>query len=433
MSKQESTAINDLIHLVQGRIIDHSGDAQDDLFVTARPVAPPAPLPRRRAPNATPPMVPLHDYDDDEAATTVDPHALGADPRFAVGSAPLAMPQPILPQYALLTPAPLPPAPYHAAADATERVERYDALPPQAWHVRPALPASASRPFEDHLETVRVAALPRPREVAQPDVPPTELVAMLQKCALSFAGLAVLMMFVGGYLVHGGQGGHKREVPVVMAVTPAPAQAISAAVAPEPVVAPVTVGAAMVDEAGPRTTTWKPTVVQPTISAQVDTVAVVTPAVEEQTAVAVAISEPTEDEIEMEATTVVKRRKHRARTSSSPAPARVVARVARSEPKPVAAPVRGRKSDPIAVALAEPTKPAKSAAKGTGPGKVTITSTPAALIYIDGRSTNQMTPKTLTLAPGVHKITLLEVSSRKAKTAEVDVAAGGTAQIARRF
>lgn len=134
----------------------------------------------------------------------------------------------------------------------------------------------------------------------------------------------------------------------------------------------------------------------------------------------------------MEPATVTRPRKHRAKKSSSSAPTRVVARVARPEPKSVAAP-RGRKADPIALALAAPTKSSKAAAKGTGPGTVTITSTPPALIYVDGRSTNQMTPKTLTLAPGIHKITLLEVSSRKAKTAEVDVAPGGSAQIAKKF
>ena len=416
MPKQESTAINDLIHLVQGRIIDHSGDAQDNLFVTASPM--PAPLPRRRAPNATPPMVPLHDYDDDGEATSVDPQALGGDPRFALGSAPNprpsqplpAYPQPILPQYALPTPAPLPPAPYHHSADATERVEQYDDLPPQEWHVRPALPPRQSGPFEDHLDTVRVPALPRPREV---DAPPSELVAMLQKCALPFAGLAVLLMFIGGYVVHSGQGGHKREVPVapvVMAVTPP--------VSPAPIVTPITISGAMVDQQIPLTTPWKPREVQPTIAPKVET--------------APTVEEVATDEIEMDATPVVKR-KHHAKRAPAPEPARVVARSARTEPKPIAAPVRGRKADPIAVAIAEPTKPAKSAAKGTGPGKVTITSTPAALIYIDGRSTNQMTPKTLTLAPGMHKITLLEISSRKAKTAEVDVAAGGTTQVAKKF
>ncbi len=406
MPKQESTAINDLIHLVQGRIIDHSGDAQDNLFVTARPM--PAPLPRRRAPNATPPMVPLHDYDDDEEATSVDPQALGADPRFALGSAPNprpsqplpAYPQPILPHYAYPTPAPLPPAPYHQSVDATERVEQYDDLPPQEWHARPALPP---RPFEDHLDTVRVPALPRPRDVAPDEAPPSELVAMLQKCALPFAGLAIVLMFVGGFVVHSGQGGHKREVPVAPVVM---------AVTPSPVVTPITISSAMVDVQVPLTTPWKPRDVQPTI--------VAAPVIETEAA-----------EIEMDAAPVVKRR-HHAKRVSAPEPARVVARSARPEPKPVAV-TRGRKADPITVALAEPTKPAKSAAKGTGPGKVTITSTPAALIYIDGRSTNQMTPKTLTLAPGPHKITLLEVSSRKAKTAEVDVAAGGTAQVAKKF
>ncbi len=422
MPKQESTAINDLIHLVQGRVIDHSGDAQDNLFVTARP---PAPLPRRRAPHATPPIVPVHaamDYDDEDSATAVDPQlAIGSAPNprpSAPGFLPLqyavpAYPQPILPQYAYPTPAPLPPMPYHADCDATERVAQYDEIPQQEWHVRPALPPRVARapgPFEEHLDTVRVAALPRPRDLDDDDAPRSELVSTLQKCALPFAGLAIAMMFVGGYVVHGGQGGHKREVPVVMTVTP-PSQAVAAAAVSAPVVTPITISAALVTDESAPPATWKPTAVQPTIAPEVETVAV----------------GPADDEIEMAATTVAK--PHHRRTKRASAPARVVARAA---PAPSASP-RGRRSDPIAVALAEPTKPAKAAAKGTGPGKVTITSTPAALIYIDGRSTNQMTPKTLTLAPGVHKITLLEVSSRKAKTAEVDVAAGGSAQIAKKF
>jgi len=423
MSKQESTAINDLIHLVQGRIIDDSdGDAQDNLFVTARPPAMPAPLPRRRAPNATPPITPAGDYDDD-TATSVDPHT-----RFAGGSAPnprpsaplvLPHPQPILPRYALPKPAPLPPAPYHADSDATERVEQYDDLPPPEWHVRPALPA---RPFEDHLDTVRVAALPPPPDGVES--PPSELVVLLKKCALPFAGLAVAMMFVGGALVHRGQGGHERDA------------AMAAAAVATPIVTPI-------DEA--PAATWKPSAVQPTIAPKTEDIAaparppveavaiaaieaapVASPAAKTDELVAAAAIADDGAEIEMEPTPVVKPRKHRAKKA-----ARVVARAARAEPKPVASP-RGRKADPIAVALAEPTKPAKPT-KGTGPGKVTITSTPSALIYVDGRSTNQMTPKTLTLAPGVHKITLLETSTRKAKTAEVDVAAGGTAQIAKKF
>lgn len=408
MPKQESTAINDLIHLVQGRIIDDSGDAQDNLFVT--------PLPRRRAPNATPPIVPVQafDYEDDDVATSVDPHSLDADPAWALGSAP--NPRPSAPGYAVSaypqamlypTPAPLPPAPYHADADATERVEQYDDLPPSEWSTRPARPPrrTIEPHFDSHLDTVRVPALPRPRDLEDnddDDAPPSELVVLLKKCVLPFAGLSVVLMFVGGALVHRGQGGHKREVPVVMAVTPAP------------IVTPITVSAAMVDESAPPAT-WKPNAVQPTIAPTVE------PIVEPIVEPAPVAAEPVAEEIEMAPTKVGKRR---SRTKKPAAERVVVARPSRSE-------ARGRKADPIEVAIAEPTKPAK--AKGTGPAKVTITSTPSALIYVDGRSTNQMTPKTLTLAPGVHKITLLELATRKAKTAELDVKAGEAAQIAKTF
>lgn len=426
MAKQESTAINDLIHLANGRIIDDGQDAQDHLFVTAQSRAMPAPLPRRRAPNATPPLVPVHDYDDDEVATSVDPHAVGPDPRWALGSAPnprpsaplvAPWPQPILPQYALPTPAPLPPAPYHADSDATERVERYDALPPQTWSARPALPPRPTGPFEEHLDTVRVPALPPPPDAYVEDAPPSELVVMMKKCALPFAGLAIALMFVGGYVVHRGQGGHKRAVPVATAVAAAPVAA--------PIVTPIEPAA----DTAPAT--WKPTAVQPTIATASEPASEPASAPESESASASA-SDP---EIEMEPATVTRPRKHRAKKTSD-APSRIVARVARPEARvarPEYKPARARSADPVAVALAEPTKSTKPTAKGTGPGTVTITSTPSALIYIDGRSTNQMTPKTLTLAPGVHKITLLEVSSRKAKTAEVDVAAGGSAQIAKKF
>ncbi|CAN5786071.1 hypothetical protein BH11MYX3_BH11MYX3_47790 [soil metagenome] len=389
MANNESTAINDLIHLVQGRVIDDSDRAQDGLFVTAVPLRPPmpAPLPRRRAPNATPPAVRMiEDFgDDDDSATKID-----------------HVPRPIVPQYAFLTPAPLPSVPYHASLDATERVEQYDPIPVPVWAARaaPPPPPLPPGPFDDHLETVRVDSLPAPLLGA----PRSDLRTVLGRLALPFAGLAVVLMFVGGYVVHNGQGGHKREVPIVMAVS-----------APTPPPAPVVT--AIVEEAPPTVTStgeaigWKPTAVQPTFVA-----AVVAPP-------------EIEPEVEIDATPIA--RPHRA---SKPVAKRPVARVARSV-RPVAAPAapRARRVDPVAVAIADPVKPEKSAATGTGPGKLTITSTPSALIYVDGRSTNQMTPKTLTLAPGNHKITLLEISSRKAKTQEVELEAGGSAQIAKTF
>jgi hypothetical protein len=55
------------------------------------------------------------------------------------------------------------------------------------------------------------------------------------------------------------------------------------------------------------------------------------------------------------------------------------------------------------------------------------------LIYVDGRSTNLMTPKTLNLTAGTHKITLLELKSRKAKTFDIEVASGTIAKLDKKF
>ncbi|MBL0217772.1 MAG: hypothetical protein IPQ07_28325 [Myxococcales bacterium] len=313
MAKQESTAINDLIHLVQGRIIDHGEDvAHDHLFVTAPPAhAMPAPLPRRRAPNATPPAVPIEDYADDDSETQVDPHAMA---RFAAGSAPQQlpqpqpMPQPILPQYAYPTPAPLPPMPYHASVDATERVAQYDPLPAMEWHARQAPPPRSAGPF-DRLETVRVAALPPPAAEPEPGTAGElrELRAILSQLALPFAGLAVVMMFVGGYVVHNGQGGHKREVPIVMTVSPPAVES-----PPAPVASPVpeaAAGAAVVP------------VAEVAAVAPVATVAPVAEVAAEPTSEVVAAADVAADadaeaEIEMAPTTVVKHHRASKRSSS---------------------------------------------------------------------------------------------------------------------
>lgn len=417
MSKQESTAINQLIDLAHRRGVDGE-DARDELFVTAparHPLpgvraypgvvpagAPIAPLPRRRVPNATPPIEPI-DYPDD-AETQIDPRARGARPAA-------------------------PPADHY---DPTERVERYAPLPPAAWPValpRQAQPAPRQAPqarpapvrstyvlptqvtpcapgFE-HLETVRVAALPPPdvRQPARPDQLPTPptlgVLDIIQKCAAPFGALALMMMFVGGFIVHSGQGGHARaaavDQPIVMAVSPAPAPAPAPAPPPTPVViAPAEPAVPAVASAAP---------VEP---------------------VAAPVAEP---EIEMDATPVARVHPHHQATTGARSQRPVVSERTVKASAP-------RRADPVATAFAEPTpsgKPAAPAALATGPGRVTVTSTPSALIYVDGRSTNLMTPKSLALAPGSHKITLLELTSRKAKTSDVVVASGATSRIAKTF
>lgn len=475
MAKHESTAINDLIHVTQGRLPEPGGpDPADGLFVTKPPPpaqflpvasyfdpgalttpvplvsAPPPPLPRRRAPNATPPVVPIHhDDEDDDEETQLDPNVMA---KFAAASpAPLPFaapmpPKPILPHYAIPSPVPLPPAPSvpsHARSTMVANPVPYPsvtALAPAPYIVSaPSGSAVAAQGgvAHDTLETHRVAPL------ALGDAPSShgELIAIAKKLALPFAGVVVVLVFITGYVIHRGQGRASREsAPVAM---PASSPSVAVAAAAAPVVAPTAapVVTAIADAAPPTvsamgdTIGWKPREVTPTLAKATEAAA---PAVEEPA------------EIEMDAVPVVKQPRARRSSSSSKRPAakQVAAAVpaAKAEKKPAKAENAARPvkvasvaksaaapvdDDPIAAAINAPTK--SKGAKATGPGRVTITSTPAALIYVDGRSLNKMTPQTLTLPEGPHKITLLELSSRKAKTSEITVEAGGSAQIAKKF
>ena len=220
MGKYESTAINDLIHVTQGRMPEFGGpEPADGLFVTAPPPpasfvpvaayfdpcalttpvplvsAPPPPLPRRRAPNATPPVVPiLHDDEDDDDETQIDEHVMAkfAAARKSLPFASPITPQPILPHYAIPSPVPLPPAPHVASHDATER------MPYVSFGASPAMPsplpfpmvpaptpiAPPSAPASDTLQTHRVA----PLSASPFEAPPQrgEFLATLKKVALPF-------------------------------------------------------------------------------------------------------------------------------------------------------------------------------------------------------------------------------------------------------
>lgn len=508
MAKHESTAINDLIHVTQGRMPEPGGpDPADGLFVTKPPppatfvpvaayfdpgaltspvplASVPPPLPRRRAPNATPPVVPIHhDDDDDDEETQIDPNVMAkfaaATPSPLPFASPIA-PQPILPHYAIPSPVPLPPAPQVMArgTDRTPRVAFHPlpGMPPAPSHVpapvaaypaatypAAAYPAAAypvaaypvaappSRPTYEVLETHRVDALPAPAL----DAPSREWVSLAKKLVLPFVALVIVMTFVGRHFLaakHDSAPPHREPAPVVMQVSAPPASAAVAA-ATAPVAAPAAApAAASIADAAPPTVSamgdkieWKPRDVQPTLAAKTEPV--------EPAVVAQAEAEP---EIEMDAVPVAKQPRTRRSSSSGkrPAPKQVAAALPapkaekRAKIETPAKPVKPAKAakaakvatsaeptddDPIAAAINAPAKSKSGAAKGTGPGRVTITSTPAALIYVDGRSLNKMTPQTLTLPEGPHKITLLELSSRKAKTSEIVVEAGASSQVAKKF
>ncbi|MBA2542662.1 MAG: PEGA domain-containing protein [Deltaproteobacteria bacterium] len=75
----------------------------------------------------------------------------------------------------------------------------------------------------------------------------------------------------------------------------------------------------------------------------------------------------------------------------------------------------------------------KGAPPAKGTGKITITSNVAALIFLDGRATGKTAPSALVVPAGDHQITLLEPSTKKAKTASVQIAANKTVSVRRDF
>ena len=121
-------------------------------------------------------------------------------------------------------------------------------------------------------------------------------------------------------------------------------------------------------------------------------------------------------EPEMPATTRPRARRHRAssRTSAS--------RTSSRGASPSAAPT---KVAAIPLAAGE--------SKGRGSGTLLESANVAAMIYVDGRPTGLTTPQTLSLSSGPHKVTLLDASTRKAKTTTVEIEANGTAKLAREF
>lgn len=272
---------------------------------------------------------------------------------------------------------------------------------------------------ERHGETMRVAALP-------PSMPTPSLRPPLSRYLLPMIGGTALVVFVAGYFLVRGNSVEK---------APKTAPVVAAAVAPTasaPIVTEIPVEKQLPD------LSWKPRDAQPTIVAKTGAA---TGAPAEQ-AIASAAADHAADEIEM-TPTVAPAKKKSSSSSARRAKRAQVAAVDRAKAKkvaPIAKPAKKSaaiaksaktRRDPILEEIARPTKSAK--AKGTGPGKLVITSSVPTLIYVDGRSTNLMTPKTMNLTPGKHKITLLELKSRKAKTVDVEIASGTIAKLDKKF
>jgi hypothetical protein len=293
---------------------------------------------------------------------------------------------------------------------------------------------------ERHESTERVAAL----SSSTPSLRPP-----LSRYLLPMIGGTAILVFVAGYFLVRGDGSS------------------------QPAAAPIASAAAMPVHAAPVVTelpaepqlpasSWKQRDAKPTIVANVANAAnvanvptaepvaateVATPVVDERAAAPVAteIEMPAKPKATSRSTShASKASRHAKRVAAfelpttKPAPAKAVkvsaakptGELAKSAKKSIARSAKAER-DPV---LDEIEKPATSSQpKGTGPGKLMVSSSIPTLIYVDGRSTNLMTPKTLNLSAGSHKITLLELKSRKAKTVDIDVASGAVAKLDKKF
>ena len=264
-------------------------------------------------------------------------------------------------------------------------------------------------------ETLRVGALP--------PAMPLSLRPSLGRYLLPMIGGVALVVFVAGYFLVRGDTSHPEAAPVASA-------------AALPVAAPVKAAPIVSEIVEPQLPdpSWKHREAQPTIVAKSDPK-------NDELAAPTPVEEPA-DEIEMAPmkATPAKAKKSSARRAkrvavveiAKAAPAKA-APITKPTKKPATVVAKSAKSDrdPILEEIEKPTKGAQ--AKATGPGKLVISSSVPTLIYIDGRSTNLMTPKTMNLTAGTHKITLLELKSRKAKTVDVDIAAGTISKLDKKF
>lgn len=90
-----------------------------------------------------------------------------------------------------------------------------------------------------------------------------------------------------------------------------------------------------------------------------------------------------------------------------------------------------RAKAPTRVAIAEQPKAVKQNLGGNG--ALSVSSSPAREVWVDGRNTKQMTPQRLTLKPGTHNITLFDKKTRSAKTFQVEIKPNETTRVAKKY
>lgn len=294
---------------------------------------------------------------------------------------PQATPMHASPMHALpMQPLPMPmqSLPMHAQAVTPGRFYSYAET--CAQHVDATAPV-APLPFADLATNTFPRQIPRWSRIAMP-----------------IGGAVAIALFIAAFF-----GSSDRKPPAITSHAEVPATVVAAA-------APASTEI-------PANSLWKPRPVVPTMAdpaveaaaVEVATVPAADPVVEAAAEAVVA------EEIEV-APAAVKRPSKRASSSKKQAQ-----RVATQAPRTV--------EDPVLAEIAKPATATTRTAKG--PGKAVVSSDTPSLVYIDGRATGLKTPTTINLAPGAHKITLISVSTRKAKTADVEIKSGVSIKVHR--
>ncbi|MDX2088373.1 MAG: PEGA domain-containing protein [Kofleriaceae bacterium] len=220
------------------------------------------------------------------------------------------------------------------------------------------------------------------------------------KIAMPIGGVAAIALFVSAFFATRDS---RPELPHITSTSRAEAPAVVAAAAPAP--------------AGlPADSHWKPRTVVPTVTAEA-------PRAEAKRAEIglgpSRVKAPTPTPI------VAAQSAPRERVAPIAAPPRTtVSRVTAQAPRADEDPVRAERAKPMRVVVAP---------RANGPGKAVVTSDTPSLVYIDGRPTGLRTPTTINLAPGPHKITLVAVSSKRAKTVDLDIRSGTSIPVHREF
>jgi hypothetical protein len=104
-------------------------------------------------------------------------------------------------------------------------------------------------------------------------------------------------------------------------------------------------------------------------------------------------------------------------------------RVAKKTSRAKRAAMRAKSATRVAVAE----KPKATKQNLGGNGALSVSSSPAREVWVDGRNTKSMTPQRLTLKPGTHNITLFDKKTRSAKTFQVEIKPNELTRVAKKY